>query len=212
MKKTLLWLVVILVLGGSVWALTKLQERYPQVSSTSTISPVDPVSSADWVEGNKDAKTTLIEYGDFQCPACGVYYPLVKKLVDENGKTFKFVYRYFPLQQHAHAKDATYAAQSAGKQGKFWEMYGMLYEHQNDWSGANNAKDIFEGYARTLNLNIGQFDQDRDSQDTKNVVEKFYQSGVNAGVNSTPTFYLNNKKIQPASYQEFVDLIKTANH
>ena len=212
MKSILIWLAVIVVIGGSIWGLTKLQQRYPTTTPTSSVANVDPVSSADWIEGNKDSKTTLIEYGDFQCPACGAYYPMVKKLVDDNGKDFRFVYRYFPLQQHAHARDAAYAAQASGKQGKFWEMHSMLYEHQNDWSGANNAKDIFEGYARTLNLNIGQFDQDRDSQDTKNVVEKFYQSGVNAGVNSTPTFYLNNKKIQPASYQEFVDLIKTANH
>ncbi len=209
MKRILLWFIVIIIVISSVWALTKLQERYPQTSSTT--STVDSISPSDWVEGNKDAKTTLIEYGDFQCPACGVYYPWVKKLVDDNGKMFQFVYRYFPLQQHAQAKDAAYAAQAAGKQGKFWEMHGMLYEHQNDWSGANNAKDIFEGYAKTLNLNIGQFDQDRDSQDTKNAVEKDYQSGVKAGVNSTPTFYLNNKKIQPVNYQEFVDLIKTAN-
>lgn len=211
MKSILIWLGVIAVIGGSIWVLTKLQQQYPQGSSNSNVADVDPVSPDDWVEGNKDAKTTLIEYGDFQCPACGAYYSLVKKLIDENRSAFRFIYRHFPLQQHAHAKDAAYAAQAAGKQGKFWEMYAMIYEHQEDWSGANNAKDIFEGYARLLNLNIEQFNQDRDSQDIKNIVAKDYQSGVKAGVNATPTFYLNNKKIQQADYQDFINLIKAAN-
>ncbi|MBI2063796.1 MAG: thioredoxin domain-containing protein [Candidatus Yanofskybacteria bacterium] len=182
--------------------------RSPQSQSAVLL---DAVSSSDWVTGNQESSVILIEYSDFQCPACGAYYPLVNKLIKEQGENFKFVYRHFPLQQHPNAKPAAYAAEAAGKQGKFWEMEAMIFENQNNWSGSKNADDIFRGYAGSLGLNLEQFDADRKSEEAKNKVDADSQSGVRAGVNATPTFFLNGKKIQPRGYDEFVEMVSKPN-
>jgi len=207
-RRFVMWAVVVLLLGGAVWGLVKLSPKTPESNG---VVAVDAVSADDWVKGNKESKVILVEYGDFQCPACAAYHPLIKKLIDDNSSDFQFVYRHFPLQQHANAKPAAYASEAAGKQGKFGEMYDMIFSHQNDWATAKNGAEIFLEYARTLGLNLGQFKKDRDSGEVRDEVDRDYKGGVKANVNSTPTFYLNGKKIQPRSYEEFLNLIKEAN-
>lgn len=210
-ERIILWIIAVLIIGGTVFALAMLpkKETGPNDQNNQTVE-LPAVSDADWMAGNKESAVTLIEYGDFQCPACAAYHPLVKKMLEENGQEFRFVYRHFPLRQHAQAKDAAYAVEAAGRQGKFWEIYDMVYTHQNDWAGKTNAKDIFSGYANSLGLNMEQFNQDRGSSEVKDRVEKDTQDGLKAGLNSTPSFFVNGKKIQPQSYAEFVNFIKQA--
>lgn len=149
--------------------------------------------------GNKNAKTTLVEYSDYECPACALFYPVVKQIVDQNPDKLVFVYRNFPLPQHQNALSAAYAAEAAGKQGKFWEMHDLLFTNQNTWASQSSttARDTFIGYATQLGLNIDQFQKDMDSQAVKDKVETDYQSGVKSGVGATPTFYLNGSKMAP---------------
>ena len=206
-KRILMWFLVIAAVGASVFGLIKLSGNSPDNQEAAII---DAISASDWVKGNKEAKTILVEYSDFQCPACQTYYPLVKKLIEEQGNNFQFTYRHFPLPQHKNAKEAAYAAEAAGKQGKFWEMHDMIFDGQGDWAEREDAKNIFEDYARSLNLNIEQFNKDRDSGVVKDKVQNDYASGVKNKVNGTPTFFLNGKKIQPRSYEEFVDFIKSS--
>lgn len=208
MKRFLIWLVVLLVVGGTVWLFITMVNRQNRVNNSSVAVPA--VALSDWIEGNKDSSVTLIEYGDFQCPACGAYYPFVKKLVSEQGSKFKFVFRNFPLSQHVHAREAAYAAGAAGSQGKFWEMYTLIFENQNAWSTVPSAEGIFENYAKQIGLNFEQFKKDRDSSVVRDKVDSDQRGGFGIGVNSTPTFYLNNQKIQPTNYQGFIDLIKAA--
>lgn len=175
-------------------------------------SSVNIISSSDWIEGSREAKVTLIEYSDFQCPACGAYYPIVKKLSQELGDKTQFVYRHFPLRQlHANAELAARAAEAAGKQNKFWEMHDMLFENQNKWSGKKNVKDIFVEYAGSLDLDIEKFSNDLNSKEVTEKVENNYQNGVSARVNATPTFFLNGTKLQnPTSYDEFKNILEEA--
>jgi protein-disulfide isomerase len=203
-KRILMWFLVAVAISASVFGLIKLSAGPPDNQSAAII---DAISSSDWIKGNKEAKTILIEYSDFQCPACAVYHPIVKKLIEEHGDSFQFAYRHFPLDQHKNAEAAAYAAEAAGKQGKFWEIHDMIFEHQDDWSEAENAKDIFKEYAQSLNLNIEQFNQDRDSKVVKDKVQNDYTSGLANKVNGTPTFFLNNRKVQPRNYEEFVNFI-----
>lgn len=211
LKRLSLWVFVLVVMGGSIWGLSKIAKQPPADSDSSGGAQIATVVlPSDWVTGNKEAKTVLIEYSDFQCPACRAYYPLVKKLIADHGDSFQFVYRHFPLSQHANAKPAAYAAEAAGKQGKFWEMEDMIFVNQTAWSNSKNASNIFLEYARSLELNIDQFKKDRDSSETKNKVNEDYQSGIKARVNATPTFYLNGKRIQPSNYDEFSNFIKQA--
>ena len=210
-ERLFLWVIAVLIIGGTVFALAMLPKKETGPNDRNNqIVELPAVSDTDWMAGNKESSVTLIEYGDFQCPACAAYHPLVKKMLEENGQEFKFVYRHFPLRQHAQAKDAAYAVEAAGRQGKFWEMYDIVYTRQNDWAGKTNAKDIFLGYANTLGLNSGQFVLDRGSSEIKDRVEKDTADGLKAGINSTPSFFLNDKKIQPRNYDEFVNFIKQA--
>lgn len=173
--------------------------------------PTDTIVASDHVKGARNAKTLLVEYSDFQCPACGAYYPLVKQIGQDFGGAIAIVYRHFPLRQHEHAEIAAHAAEAAGAQGKFWEMHNMLFEHQKDWSSQNNAKDIFIQYAESLGLDRARFATDIDSKEIANKVKEEYQSGIDADVTSTPTFFLNGKKLDtPRTYDEFKTLIGEA--
>lgn len=153
---------------------------------------------------NKSASVTLVEFGDYQCPACSAYSPLVVKLMNDfNGKV-NFVFRNFPLPQHANANITSYAAEAAGLQGKFWEMHELLYQKQSEWSESTNAKDIMVGYANVLGLDVVKFKTDIDSVAIKERVTKDIADGNLTGLTGTPTFFINGQKMDnPGSYDEF---------
>jgi len=181
-------------------------------SGGSLTANLSTISASDWQQGGgSTAKATLIEYADFQCPACASYYSVVKQLTQDFGDSLRVVYRYFPLQQHQYGRLAAYAAEAAGKQGKFWEMHDMLFGNQSDWADSSDAESIFIGYATTLGLNVDQFKTDLHSDSVAARVQSDYEGGFTAGVDSTPTFYLNGKKLaNPATYNEFKSLISDA--
>ena len=206
-KRILIWAITIILLGGAIWGMYQLAAS----SRIDVTGDINPVVDSDWQAGNKNANAVLMEYGDFQCPACAAYYPIVRELIDKNGSEFLFVSRNFPLPQHANAKSSAYAAGASGKQGKFWEMHNMLYENQNAWSAVANPENLYIGYAQSIGLNIDQFKIDIKSAEVKDKVEADKNSGIKAGVQATPTFLLNGKRIQPKSYEEFVTAIRQIN-
>jgi len=171
------------------------------------------IAQNDWVKGNKNAQVVIIEYSDFECPACAVYAPVAKKLFEEKElkNRFALVYRHFPLQQHLAAVPAAYAAEAAGKQGKFWEMHDMLFEKQEEWSKASDVKKTFLAYARALKLNEEQFVKDSESSPTRERVQNDLNIGNRLQINATPTFFVNGEQIQnPSSYEEFKKIISAA--
>jgi protein-disulfide isomerase len=202
------WGALIAALAIGVLSLFYLTKN-PKQSDTAPPLSVDAIQSSDHISGNKESKTVLIEYSDFQCPACAVYYPITKKLLETNGAKVQFVYRYFPLQAiHKNAFGGAQAAEAAGKQNKFWEMHDLLFERQKEWSDEKNVRDVLVRYAGELGLNIGQFIADFENAETKTRIDSDYQSGVRAGVEGTPTFFINGAKIDnPRSYDEFQKLI-----
>jgi len=197
LKRALLWLVVIAIIGGGVYGAVKLAGKNNNHVSDGALYAA--VGAGDWFEGNKNAKTVLVEYSDYECPACALFYPEVNKIISENSDKIQFVYRNFPLQQHLNATIAAYSAEAAGKQGKFWEMHDKLFTNQNSWAPLTiaDARNVFIGYATDLKLNTDQFKKDMDSQAVKDKVANDYQTGVKSGVNATPTFYLDGKKMAP---------------
>ena len=175
-------------------------------------SQAPPVTDQDWIKGNTTSTVTLIEYSDFQCPACGAYYPILKQVFEEYGDRIQFVYRHFPLRNiHPNAEPAARAAEAAGKQGKFWEMHDMIFENQTTWSGFASVISTFEGYAQELGLDIEQFRQDLTDGAIADQVQGDYNGGLDAGVNSTPTFYLNGQKLDnPRGLEPFKQVIEEA--
>lgn len=169
----------------------------------------DPVTSSDWVRGNRDAPAVLVEYSDLQCPACANYYPLLKRLESEAGDRVAVVYRHFPLiGLHKNAELAARAAEAAGKQGKFWEMHDFLFERQRDWAEAADPRDTFISYAGMLSLDAQKFASDLDADDVKKAVNDDVRGGNRSRVNATPTFFLNGNKISnPRSYDELKAIV-----
>lgn len=153
---------------------------------------------------NKNAKVTLVEFGDFQCPACGAVYPIVTLLLREYKDQVAFVFRQFPLQVHQNASIAAHATEAAGAQGKFFEMYDALYQNQKDWSESKNPMEIFEQYAKNIGLDVEQFKNDVTSKKYEEKIQKDIKDGNALGVNATPTFFLNGEKIPGGlPYEEF---------
>ena len=153
---------------------------------------------------------TLIEYGDFQCPACKSFYPIVSQVEKAYGDDITFQFRHFPLNQlHPHAFEASRAAEAAGKQGKFFEMYDLLYKNQDSWAQVSSASSIFENYARQLGLNLDQFKADVASEEVAATINADIKAGQEAGATGTPTFVLNGKKLDPnpQSLEEFKQAI-----
>jgi protein-disulfide isomerase len=207
-----LWIGAALLITVIVIGAVKFADSGPHSSTGEVVKGLVPVSDADWIrQASSTASATLIEYSDFQCPACASYYPLVEKVVGEYGSSLQFVYRHFPLPQHKQAKSAAYAAEAAGKQGKFWEMYKLLFEGQHEWADKSDAAKTFESYALRLGLDLERFKKDVSSQEVTEKVETSYQGGVRATVNATPTFFLNGRKLQnPSSYEAFKELLDAA--
>ena len=146
-----------------------------------------PVSERDHIAGSDDAPVTLVEYGDYECPYCGMAHPIVKRAQRDLGKQLRFVFRNFPLSEaHPHAQIAAQAAEAAGAQGRFWEMHDMIFEHQD----ALEVEDLL-GYAASLGLDADQIARDLDAGTYLKRVRDDFRSGVKSGVNGTPTFFVN---------------------
>ena len=181
-------------------------------SNTNNTTNGSKATLSNNVMGKNTKKVTLVEYGDFQCPACGQYHPIVKQLVSQYENDIQFQFRNFPLQTiHPNARASARAAEAAGKQGKYWEMHNMLYEKQSEWTESSNAKAIFQNYAKQLNLNSTKFDTDFASDDVNSIISADYNEGVKLGVNATPSFFVQGKKIQnPQTLDEFKKVIDDA--
>lgn len=203
-----IWAGVAAVLALSVWGLVALSNTTQNGETQEITAP--EVSQSDITIGSSSAKVSLTEYADFQCPSCAAYHPLVNQLLSEFDGKIIFAYRFFPLSQiHKNAIISAQAGYAAHKQEKFKEMYDMLFDHQNDWANLDNPEETFIQYAREIGLNAEVFKKDLSSNEAKNIVQKSYQEGVSIGINSTPTFFLNNKKIpSPGTYDNFKKLIE----
>ncbi len=165
----------------------------------------EPELSQEWVRGNPNAAVKLIEYSDFQCPACRSYYGLVKQLETEYGDRVAFVYRHYPLYQiHANADYAARVSEAAGVQGKFWEMHDQLFESQGDWDKLLDPGKTFAKYATELGLDADKLMSDSESTEVRQEVANDYQRGQRIGVAGTPTFIVGGAKISnPGSLEEF---------
>lgn len=210
-KRIIFWASFIIILGLIIWGLIVAMNK-PPVTAPELGTPA-PVTADDHVRGKEDATVTIIEYSDFQCPACAAYYPLIEKLIAEASTTARFVYRHFPLYPlpHKNAFIASQAGEAAALQGKFWEMYTLLFENQIEWENSTKAAGIFEGYASRIGLNVEAYKKDFESDSVKTRIEKDKNEGESIHINSTPTFFVNGKSItNPQGYEEFKTIIEAA--
>jgi formate-nitrite transporter family protein len=174
--------------------------------SSGSLTP--SVRAHDHIAGPDDAPVTLVEYGDYECPYCGMAYPVVKAMQRELGSRLRFVFRNFPLaESHPHARHAAEVAEAAAAQGKFWEMHDMIYEHQ----GALDDADLVR-YAESLELDGERVSRELEAGTYRKRMRDDFRSGVRSGVNGTPTFFINERRYDGswADEEAFVRALRDA--
>ena len=190
-------------------------QQAPQLPTKVIISIDD-----DPMKGNPDAKITIIEFSDFQCPFCAKFHtdtlPLLEKNYISTGKV-NFVYRDFPIQSiHPNAVPAAFASECADDQGKFWEMHDMVLQNQNKWKGLSieQSMNLFSEYAYEIGLNDIEFDTCMVSEKHLDEIRNDLDDGRAYGVTGTPGFFVGNEEIgftkligaQPfSSFQKVLD-------
>lgn len=178
----------LIVIGGILVFTT---DTASSPSSVPNVISEDKLASADsYSQGPTGAPVRIVEFSDFECPACGAMYPVLKKVLPAYEGKVRFTYRNFPLTQHKHSRSAAEAAEAAGLQGKFWEMHDKIFENQS----AMEDKDL-EKYASELGLNMDKFRSDWRSDAVKQKVERDVKTATQLNVNSTPTFYINGMQL-----------------
>jgi protein-disulfide isomerase len=185
--------------------------------TSSSLQNAKPISNTgalvhkDSHEINAHSKVTLVEFGDFECPACGAEYPIVTQLLQTYNGKINFVFRNFPLPQHQNAQAAAETAEAAGAQGKFFEMYNLLYENQNTWGESTNPTQYFTQYAKSLHLDMKKFTADVNGKKYASKIQGDINDGYAVSVNATPTFFLNGVPIQGGlPYNDFKTQIDAA--
>ena len=202
--------ICVLIFGGLLfWS----QRDRIDVSNINTNEILNAQSASgdigDHVDGKKDAKVVLIEYGDYQCPGCGKAYPIVKSVMEKYGENVAFVFRNFPLTNiHPNARAAAAAAEAAGLVGgteKYWQMHDQLYESQQEWQDASAAdrSELFAGYAQTIGLDKAKFETALSKSSSRiNGKISFDQAlGRKLNLTGTPTFYLNGTQLTSDQFQ-----------
>lgn len=207
MKRSLPFIIIIVVLVAAVAVAWSLKRSGTQPSAP-TSGPAENPSAPDasntahpgaqppHVLGPEDAPVTLEEFGDFQCPPCGLFHPVLQTMEREFGPKLRVIFREYPLvPAHPHALSAARAAEAAGMQGKFWEMHGKLFDNQKTWKDAFDVRPIFEGYASEMGLNLDKYRQDVTGEA---VAQRIFLDGKRAhalGVSGTPTVFMNGREV-----------------
>lgn len=211
--RTLQWTIAISAIVASlIWMLSSGTSNQKEATTTSNQAPAEALTVApdDYIKGTVGAPVTLVEYVDFECEACAAFFPLVKQLETDFKGELQIVIRYFPLPGHRNGMTAALAVEAAGQQGKFFEMHDFLYIEQKKWGEKPNpTPEVFEAYAQQLGLDMEKFKTAVASPETKARVERDIESGKALGNRGTPSFYLNGKKLEPNSYEEFKKAIQT---
>lgn len=205
MKTTIGILVgAVLVFGAVIFFWSK--------TDTSKVDMTRLVRTDSYSVGPVDAKVQIVEFADYQCPACAAAEPILNQYLAEYKDKVRYTYRYFPIPGHEHAVLAMNFAEAAGEQGKFFEMGNMLFEKQSDWgekTGDQTA--LFMSYAKTLGLDTARIKAFVDANKANEKIQRDQADALAIGVNSTPTFFFNGEKevgvLSLATMRELTDKI-----
>lgn len=192
----------VLLVVGVVWFLSR--STTPQA-----VDPASLVPENAHRKGKADAKVTIVEFSDFQCPACRAVQPLVKSVADKYPDQVSVVYRHFPLTIHPYAPLAAQAAEVAGEQNKFWEYHDILFERQPEWSELKSTEEVkqkFADYAQELGIDKASFLERIDTDYIKQLVTRDVTAGGSLRIQSTPTLYVNG---QPTAAPQLLSTVES---
>jgi protein-disulfide isomerase len=215
MKKILPFIIIAAVLVAGIVAFAMFSKKHGGSNNgsafVSTNSETQPAANATAAPGSSPVSTipiakpnvkvsspvVLEEYGDYQCPPCGVLYPILKQIESEYGNQLKVVFHHFPLAKiHKNAMAAAHAAEAARNQNKFWEMHDHLYLNQNAWKDLDDPKPTFIQYAKELGMNVDRFTRDMDSPQVEQRINDDMQKGASLGVTGTPTVFIDGHMLR----------------
>ena len=178
-----------------------LVSRIPGIGST--------YGEGDPVKGAPQARVRIVEYSDFQCPACRKAQEPLKRILEEYGETVQIIFNDFPLvTAHPNALPASEAAQCAYSQHRFWEYHDLLFERQDIWAPSVDPQPYFLDYARNIGLNIEQFTRCIENRETQKAVRADMKEGEALRIRSTPTFFINDTRlVGQATFNNFKEAI-----
>lgn len=207
-NRIIMWAAIILGIFGFLWLLTTLATGSSGEESRSLND--DITLNEEHVKGNPEGSIIIVEYSDFQCPACASAYPMAAQAVEEFDDV-ALVYRHFPLRSiHPEAQLAAQAAEAAAMQGQFWEMHDALFNTQSQWSGVEGAGEYFVRLAGSLGLDEEQFRTDMNSDAARDAVGAEAASASALRLRGTPSFFINGEQQQFGTYEQLRSIIEDA--
>jgi protein-disulfide isomerase len=196
MKRFYTVFAVLALVGFGVLAYLLTRPATVSIPANVTVQPSDTSGFAGYVKGSATAPVEITEYADYQCPFCQTFATLQMPTIEERlirtGR-LRWRYRDFPLQQHSFARMAAHSAACADEQGKYWEQHDRIYEGQQEWASARNAAPVFRKYAQASGLDLDRYDACMQSGKYAGRIQADYNSGIAAGVSSTPTMLVNGR-------------------
>lgn len=204
-------LLVVLAIVAVVVVMVNRSEASVPASSGGGKSLPGTVSDTRVLDQVGPEAPTLVEFLDFECEACGAVYPLVEQLRKDYKGKINYAFRYFPIPSHFNSTNAAIAVESAAKQDRGEDMYNMMYQTQKQWSEQQVSKaDLFRSFAEQLGLDMAAFDKSVADPATRARVEKDFAAGESMGVQGTPTFFLDGKKLELKSLSDLTDALDAA--
>lgn len=197
--ETMNWKLIILVIAGTFAILigvTFLLSK-PIPNSSVKIDQQKLVFGAAHVLGGEEAEVTIVEFSDFQCPACKTAEASMERVLEKYQGKVKFIYRHFPLTSiHKNAMAAAIAAEAAGEQGKFWEYAKVLFEKQDTWDKLGSPADLFVNLAKEAGVaDLEKFKNEISKQAKRDLILTDMNLGNQLGIDATPTFFVNGNKV-----------------
>lgn len=204
------------VVVGSLVLIAAIAFLGSSVGPQDSVDPAAAVGDNPHVLGVQDdsAPATIVEFADFQCPACASAHPAVKQMIQQNQDRVRYIFRHFPLLNiHPNAQPAAYAAEAAGQQDKFWEVHDWLFKNQKTWEEAEvSAEYFYEKFGEEFKLEKEQFMTDFDSEEVRQKVADDFAAGRELDVTSTPTFFVNGQRVTGVqSVKDWENLIAESN-
>ncbi len=192
------WKTILLVFGGSVLLVVLMAVGLSKISGggsgTIKVSNDDLVNGARWIKTSGEPKVTVVEFSDIQCPACKAAEPVSVELRRTDG--VKFVYRHFPLITiHKNAWKGARAIEAARMMDKGWEMMGLMFDKQTEWSDSDKPEEMFVKYAKSLGLDEKTFDTNQRGEETDKLVGQDSSLGNRLQLSGTPTFFVNGEQV-----------------
>lgn len=203
-RSILLWVSAFFLLAVSAASICLFAKPQVLPNTLQNMTLVAPVSENEHIRGNPRAPVTIVIYSDLQCPACAAVNQSLRSVEIAYADKVRFVYRHFPLPQHKNAILAAVASESAGKQGKFFEMRDLAYDTQREWTNRSqfDAYLYFLSQARSLELDLEQFQRDMNDPKLLEVVTNGIKDGMSLKLQVVPVFFINGKSFQPHSIDE----------